>query len=76
VWRQRDRHGGTPAPLVAHLDAAIAKALAEPEVRDTFAKQGVEIAHMNPNQLGRFLQAEAARFGGLLKNSRVSQATP
>jgi hypothetical protein len=31
---------------------------------------------MNPNQLGAFLQAEAARFRGLLKNSRVSRATP
>jgi hypothetical protein len=33
-------------------------------------------AHMNPNQLGAFVQAEAARFGGLLKNSHVSRATP
>jgi hypothetical protein len=31
---------------------------------------------MNPNQLGAFLQAEAARFHSLLKNSRVSRATP
>ena len=65
--------GGTPAPIVARLDAEIAKALAVPEVRDAFAKQGVEIAHMNPNQLGAFLQAEAARFSSLLKNSRVSR---
>jgi tripartite-type tricarboxylate transporter receptor subunit TctC len=47
-----------------------------PEVRDTFAKQGVEIAHMNPNQLGAFLQAQAARFNKLLKSSRVSHASP
>jgi hypothetical protein len=31
---------------------------------------------MNPNQLGAFLQAEAVRFGSLLKNSHVSRATP
>ena len=31
---------------------------------------------MNPNQLGAFLQAEAARFSGLLKHSRVSRASP
>jgi hypothetical protein len=42
----------------------------------TFAKQGVKIAHMSPNRLGAFLQAEAARFGSLLKNSHVSRATP
>jgi hypothetical protein len=31
---------------------------------------------MNPNQLGAFLQAEAARFRSLPTNSRVSRATP
>jgi hypothetical protein len=31
---------------------------------------------MNPNQLGAFLRAEAARFNSLLKNSRVSRASP
>ncbi len=68
--------GGTPEAIVARLDGEIAKALAVPEVRDTFAKQGVEIAHMNPNQLGEFLRAQAARFAGLLKNSQVSRASP
>ena len=68
--------GGTPEPIVTRLDGEIAKALAAPEVRDTFAKQGVEIAHMNPNQLAEFLRAEAARFNKLLKNSRVSRALP
>ena len=68
--------GGTPAPIVARLDGEIAKALAVPEVRDTFAKQGVEIAHMNPNQLGEFLQAEAARYRSLLNYSRVIGAAP
>jgi tripartite-type tricarboxylate transporter receptor subunit TctC len=67
---------GTPAPIVARLDSKIGKVLAMPEVRDTFAKQGVDIAPMDPNQLGAFLQAEAARFRSLLKNSRVSRATP
>lgn len=63
--------GGTPAPIIARLDAAIAKVLALPEVRVTFAKQGVEIFHLNPQQLGQFLQSESVRFRGLLKHARV-----
>jgi tripartite-type tricarboxylate transporter receptor subunit TctC len=63
--------GGTPAPIIARLDEEIAKALALPEVRDAFAKQGVEIFHLNPQQLGKFLQSEAVRFASLLRNSRV-----
>jgi tripartite-type tricarboxylate transporter receptor subunit TctC len=63
--------GGTPAPIIARLDAAIAKVLTLPEVREAFAKQGVEIFYMNSQQLGEFLRAEAARFSSLLKHSRV-----
>jgi tripartite-type tricarboxylate transporter receptor subunit TctC len=64
--------GGTPAPIIARLDQEIAKALAQPEVRDAFAKQGVDIFHMGPQQLGEFMHAEAARYGALLKHSRAN----
>jgi tripartite-type tricarboxylate transporter receptor subunit TctC len=63
--------GGTPAPIITRLDQEVAKALALPEVRDTFARQGVEIFHLNPDELGQFLQSEAVRFSSLLKHSRV-----
>jgi len=33
--------------MVAHLDAAIAKALAEPEVRDTFAVSLLKHSHVS-----------------------------
>lgn len=62
--------GGTPAPIVARLDHEVAKALSLPDVRDAFAKQGVEIFHMGPQELGTFLHSETARYAGLLKHSR------
>jgi tripartite-type tricarboxylate transporter receptor subunit TctC len=68
--------GGTPAPIVARLDLELAKVLALPQLRDALAKVGVETFHMNPNQLGAFLQAETARFSGLLKHSRIRRASP
>jgi tripartite-type tricarboxylate transporter receptor subunit TctC len=68
--------GGTPAPIVARLDEAIAKALAVPDVRDAFARQGIEIFHLNPAQLRTFLQSEADRFSGLLVDSRVERPPP
>jgi tripartite-type tricarboxylate transporter receptor subunit TctC len=68
--------GGTPAPVIARLDQELAKVLALPQLRDAFAKQGVETFHMNPNQLGAFLHAEAARYSGLLKHSRIRRASP
>ena len=68
--------GGTPAPIIARLDQEIAEALQLPAVRDTFAKQGVEVFHMSPAQLGAFLKSESARFAKLLENSRVKRASP
>jgi tripartite-type tricarboxylate transporter receptor subunit TctC len=67
--------GGTPAPIIARLDAEVAKALALPEVREAFTKQGIEIFHLNAQQLGDFLHAEAARLGNLLKHSRVKASS-
>lgn len=63
--------GGTPAPIIARLDAEIAKVLTLREVHQAFAKQGVDIFYMDSQQLGAFLHTEAARFISLLKHSRV-----
>jgi tripartite-type tricarboxylate transporter receptor subunit TctC len=63
--------GGTPAPVIARLDREIVNALAVPQVQAAFAKQGIEDYHMDPQQLGTFLDAEAARYSDLLKHSRV-----
>jgi tripartite-type tricarboxylate transporter receptor subunit TctC len=68
--------GGTPAPIVARLDDAIAKALTAPDVRDALATQGVDIFHLDPAELGAFLRSETKRFSSLLANSRVRRAAP
>jgi tripartite-type tricarboxylate transporter receptor subunit TctC len=68
--------GGTQAPIIARLDQEIAMALALPEVRDAFAKQSVDIFHLNPQQLGEFLESEARRYSRLLEHSRVKGARP
>jgi tripartite-type tricarboxylate transporter receptor subunit TctC len=63
--------GGTPAPIIARLDGAFAKALSLPEVRDAFAKLGIEIFYMNSEELGKFIRSQTARYSDLLKHSRV-----
>jgi len=68
--------GGTPAPIIARLDREIAGSLAVAEVRDAFAKQGVEVFYMNSERLGEFLHSEAIRFSGLLKHSQAKGASP
>jgi tripartite-type tricarboxylate transporter receptor subunit TctC len=67
--------GGTPAPIIARLDHEFAKALALPEVRDAFAKHGIEIFYMDSQHLSEFIHSEAARFSSLLKHSRVKSTS-
>lgn len=59
--------GGSPAPVIARLDDAIADALALREVQTAFAKLGIDAFYMNSVQLGQFLRVETARLSGLLK---------
>ena len=66
--------GGTPAPIIARLDEEIAKALALPEVRDAFAKQGVEIFYMNSEQSRRIFCNPKPRASAASSSTRASRA--
>jgi tripartite-type tricarboxylate transporter receptor subunit TctC len=60
---------GTPAPVVAKLNASILKALANPEVKKKLAEQGAEAAGEKPEQFAAFIVAETAKWGKVVKES-------
>jgi tripartite-type tricarboxylate transporter receptor subunit TctC len=53
---------GTPAPIVARLNAETVKALARPDVQATLAAQGLEVAPGSPEQFGAYIKSEIAKF--------------
>ena len=57
----------TPAAVIARLNQAMARALASPEVRERFAKSGVEPVISTPEEFGAALRAEIARWGKVVK---------
>jgi tripartite-type tricarboxylate transporter receptor subunit TctC len=63
---------GTPAPVVARLNASILKALADPEVKKKLAEQGAEAHGEKPEQFAEFIRTETAKWGQTVK---VSGAT-
>ena len=63
---------GTPAPVVARLNASILKALADPEVKKKLAEQGAEAHGEKPEQFAEFIRSETAKWGQTVK---VSGAT-
>ncbi|MES2187396.1 MAG: tripartite tricarboxylate transporter substrate binding protein [Pseudomonadota bacterium] len=60
---------GTPAPIIARLNAAINTALRDPALREKFAQQGSDVAGGTPEQLGSFLKKELARWAKAVKVS-------
>ena len=63
---------GTPADVVAKLNAAIVKALADPEVKTKLAEQGAEPHPEKPEQFAAFIGAETTKWGKVVKESGAS----
>jgi tripartite-type tricarboxylate transporter receptor subunit TctC len=60
---------GTPPQVVARLQAAIRKALDDPQLRQQLQERGAEAAPKGPEELGRFVKAEIERWGQAVKRS-------
>ena len=54
---------GTPAPVIARLNAEIGKVLADPALRERFASQGIEIVGGTPQQFGEFIRRDTQKWG-------------
>jgi len=57
-WTRR----GTPAAIVAHMNAAIAAALQDPAVSATWAAQGAQIPDMPYSEVDAYVRTEIARW--------------
>ena len=68
-WLGMFAPAGTPAPLVERINAALGKALANPEVRERMTKIVFEPAFGSPAQLTALMQADARYWEPLVKAS-------
>jgi tripartite-type tricarboxylate transporter receptor subunit TctC len=60
-----------PQPIVQRLHEANMKALTRADIKDKFATIGMDVAPMNPAQLGQFIQAEVANWAKLVKLANI-----
>ena len=63
---------GTPAPVVARLNGALVKVLAQPEVKKKLAEQGAEPYSEKPEQFAEFIRKETAKWSKVVKDSGAS----
>jgi len=58
-----------PRPIVERLNAEVNKALAMPDVREKLLQQGAEAAPGSPEDFGRFIHNEVAKWAKVVKAS-------
>jgi len=57
---------------VKSLNSALVEALNQPDVQQRFAEQGAEVIGNSPEQMGRFMRSEAARWAKVIKDANVT----
>jgi tripartite-type tricarboxylate transporter receptor subunit TctC len=63
---------GTPKAIVQTLHTEIAKALADPEVREKLIAQGLTPRGTSPDELAKAMRAQLGRYGELIKQAGIT----
>ncbi len=63
---------GMPAPVVARLNAAMREALADPDAVRHLTVHGVEPTPSSPDELGRFIRDETAKWAPIIRATGAS----
>ena len=74
TWYGVSAPAGTPADVIAKLDAAIADALDNPEVQERLQQSGVDIFYKSTPDFIDFIKADAETVLGLIEISGVKGA--
>ncbi|HEY1227293.1 MAG TPA: tripartite tricarboxylate transporter substrate binding protein [Ramlibacter sp.] len=62
---------GTPPAVVAKLNDAVNRALKDPELADRITSQGNLVGGGTPEEFARFIAAESARWGKVIKERNI-----
>ena len=61
----------TPREIVMKIHTAVIESLRAPKVREIFATSGADAAGSTPDELGRFLQSEIAKWGKVVRAAGI-----
>ena len=63
---------GTPPAIVEKLNKAVSAALDAPELQQQFVKEGASIVKMSPDEFGKYIVAEKAKWGRVVKEGHIT----
>ena len=61
----------TAPDVVARMNAVMAKALADPRVKQSLTEQGVDYVLSSPDEFGQFIASEVARWAKVIKANNI-----
>ena len=70
-WQGLFAPPGTPPAILSRLHAEVARAMADPEIRDAFARQGFRVEATGPADFAAFVRAEVATWGEVVRAGGV-----
>jgi tripartite-type tricarboxylate transporter receptor subunit TctC len=62
---------GIPAPIVARMNAELAKVLKIPAVQERLTQMGVQVAASSPDDFGKFIRNEVDRWGKVVRENNI-----
>jgi tripartite-type tricarboxylate transporter receptor subunit TctC len=71
LWYGMLAPAGTPADVVARINADMRKALTLPEVKTALGAQGMEIAPSSPEEMATLMRRDAARWAAVVKEAGI-----
>jgi tripartite-type tricarboxylate transporter receptor subunit TctC len=74
VWFAMYAPAGTPAAIVTRLNLAIVKSLESPELRNQMSRAGVDPETSTPEDLGRLLRSDTAKWSKVIKVAGITAA--
>jgi tripartite-type tricarboxylate transporter receptor subunit TctC len=63
---------GTPAAVVAKLDAELRAILSLPEIKSNFEKQGMDAASSSPEELNALMRRDYARWAAVIRKNNIT----
>ncbi|CAM9403673.1 unnamed protein product, partial [Phaeothamnion confervicola] len=69
VWYAALFPARTPPEIVAKMSADLNRATSSPDIKARLLEQGVEAVGTTPDQLGKFMQSEATRYGKIIRDT-------
>ncbi len=72
AWMGLLAPAGTPAPVIARLNAELAKVLKDPDLIKKLADQAVDLSSSTPEELGSLIRTEHDKWGKVIKDAKLN----